>query len=87
MTVIQLAVFLAPLVLARAGFMAGEAAGLAAIMCWFVLGMPLSYAAVDRVRRLKALAISREGKRLPSPLHDGVPRHQGDGVAGAHLSI
>ena len=45
--VIQLAIFLAPLVLARTGFLSGEVAGLTAILGWFVVGMPLSYAVVD----------------------------------------
>jgi hypothetical protein len=63
-TVIQLGIFLAPLVLARAGFMPGEAAGLAAIVCWFVIGMPLSYAVAGRVRRRTTLTTSRDEKRL-----------------------
>jgi hypothetical protein len=55
-TVIQLATFLAPLVLARTGFMSGEAAGLSAIVGWFVVGMPLSYAVADRMQRRRALS-------------------------------
>jgi hypothetical protein len=63
-TVIQLATFLAPLVLARAGFLSGEAAGLSAIVGWFVVGMPLSYAAADRMQRGRALPTSPTATRV-----------------------
>ena len=69
-TVVQLAIFLAPLVLAKAGLMSGEVAGLTAILGWFVVGMPLSYAVVDRVGRRKDLQPSPEGSRagsVPTP--------------------
>jgi hypothetical protein len=59
--VIQLGIFLAPLVLSRAGLMSGEAAGLTAILAWFVVGMPLSYAVVDKVQRRNSLPASPEG--------------------------
>jgi hypothetical protein len=65
-TVIQLGTFLAPLVLARAGSMSGEVAGLIAILGWFVVGMPLSYTVADKVARRRALRASREGDRLTS---------------------
>ena len=59
-TGIQLAIFLAPLVLARAGVIDGEIAGLAAISGWFGIGMPASYAIADKLRRRNALRIARE---------------------------
>ena len=59
-TGIQLAAFLAPLVLARAGVIDGEIAGLAAITGWFGMGMPLSYAVGDKLRRRRAVRIARE---------------------------
>jgi hypothetical protein len=65
-TVIQLGIFVAPLALARGGVMDGEVAGLAAIVSWFVLGVPLSYAAGDTVRRRQARAVSNPKKRLRS---------------------
>jgi hypothetical protein len=65
-TVIQLGVFLAPLVLAQAGFVSGEIAGLVAITGWFVVGMPLSYAVADNGRRRQALRIAHERNRHAS---------------------
>jgi hypothetical protein len=50
-TSIQLGVFVAPLVIARAGLLFGDVAGLVAIVGWFVVGLPLSYAVADRVDR------------------------------------
>ena len=64
--VVQLGMFLSPLLLARAGFVGGEAAALAAIVSWFVIGMPVSYAVADRVRRRKAALPSRP-RAIPAP--------------------
>jgi hypothetical protein len=50
-SVIQLAVFLGPLVAARAGVIAGQLAALAAVGIWFVAGLPLSFAVVDAAKR------------------------------------
>lgn len=63
---IQLGTFLAPLVLAHSGVMSGEVAGLVAIVSWFVIGMPLSCAAVDKASRRKALEASPERARPTS---------------------
>jgi hypothetical protein len=65
-SVIRLGIFLAPLILARAGFMSGELAGLAAIAGWFVVGTPLSYAAADTLRRRQALRVACERSPRPS---------------------
>lgn len=65
-TVIQLGTFLAPLVLARAGLISGEVAGLVAIVGWFVVGMPLAFTVSDRLTRRKVLRASRERDRLTS---------------------
>ena len=43
----QLAVFLGTLSIATTGLISGEAAACAAIILWFVVGMPLSYAVAD----------------------------------------
>ena len=50
--------------------MSGEVAGLTAILGWFVVGMPLSYAVVDKVRRRNSLPASPEGTpaaSVPTP--------------------
>jgi hypothetical protein len=65
-TVIQLGTFLAPLVLARAGLISGEVAGLVAIVGWFVVGMPLAFTVSDSLARRRALKASRERDRLTS---------------------
>jgi len=59
-TGIQLGTFVAPLVLARAGVVDGEIAGLSAITGWFAIGMPLSYAVADKLRQRNALRMARE---------------------------
>jgi hypothetical protein len=46
--VIQLAALLAPLGAGLTGVISGEAAGFASITAWFFLGVPVSYAFVDR---------------------------------------
>ena len=63
---VQLAAFLAPLFLARTGEVGGEIAGLLSITGWFVVGMPLSYAVADRLRRRRALRIASEPTRHSS---------------------
>jgi hypothetical protein len=63
---IQLGTFLAPLVVARAGLISGEIAGLVAIVGWFVVGLPLSIAAVETLAQRRALQASRERDRLTS---------------------
>ena len=59
---VQVAVFLTPLAMAPMGVMSGEMAGLIAIVLWFVLGTPLSYAVLDRVRsrRVRRLQVRVE---------------------------
>lgn len=53
---VQVAVFLTPLAMAPLGVMSGEMAGLIAIVLWFVLGTPLSYAVLDRARARRVRA-------------------------------
>ncbi len=59
----QLAVFLGTLSIATTGLISGEAAACAAIVLWFVVGLPASYAAADaaqarRARRERGKAIA-----------------------------
>jgi hypothetical protein len=51
LVVIQLAAFLGTLSLGKSGFLSGELAACAAVVVWFVVGLPLSYTAVDLVAR------------------------------------
>jgi len=59
-TGIQLGTFVAPLVLARAGVVDGELAGLSAITGWFAIGMPLSYAVADKLWQRNALRMASQ---------------------------
>ena len=45
--IIQLGILLVPLAPGVAGLISGGTAGLASIGAWFLLGIPLSYSAVD----------------------------------------
>jgi hypothetical protein len=66
----QLAVFLGTLSLASTGLISGEAAACAAIVLWFVVGLPLSYAIADvaAARRLPARDEKAPAYRLRSSL-------------------
>jgi len=59
---IQVFVFLGTLGLGIAGALSGEAAGCVAIVAWFVVGLPGSYAAADslNVQLARRDAASRE---------------------------
>jgi hypothetical protein len=50
----QLAVFLGTLSIATTGLITGEAAACAAIVIWFVAGLPLSYAVADAAEARRA---------------------------------
>ena len=63
---IQLAVFFLPIAAGIAGLISGGAAGLTAVVTWFVAGIPLSYAAIDALavrdaRRRERSAVSSRG--------------------------
>jgi hypothetical protein len=58
---VQLAVFLGTLGLGIAGTLSGEAAGGLAILTWFIVGLPSSYAAADHAE--KHLARREAGRR------------------------
>ena len=45
--IIQLGIVLGPLALGVVGLISGGTAGLASIGAWFLLGIPLSYSAID----------------------------------------
>ena len=45
---IQLAALAAPILLGLTGEISGAIAGLGSVVLWFVLGVPLSYTAMDR---------------------------------------
>jgi hypothetical protein len=51
---IQLVVLFLPLAAGVVGLISGGMAGLSAVLTWFVLGIPLSYAAIDRLARARA---------------------------------
>ena len=51
LVIIQLAAFFGPLALGKTGIVSGELSAFAALLVWFALGVPLSYAAVDIVAR------------------------------------
>jgi hypothetical protein len=51
---IQLVVFCLPLAAGIVGLISGGMAGLTAVLGWFALGIPLSYAAIDRAARARA---------------------------------
>jgi hypothetical protein len=66
----QLAVFLGTLSIASTGILSGEAAACAAIVVWFVVGLPLSYAVVDAVgaRRARRGGVgARQVSRIQAP--------------------
>jgi hypothetical protein len=66
---IQMIVFFIPLAAGIAGVVSGGLAGLTAVAGWFVLGIPLSYAAIDalRPRALRQnLTDTRTPRRPPS---------------------
>jgi len=76
-TGVQLGMFVAPLVVARAGFIGGEVAGLMAIAGWFLVGLPMSYSLAERAQlrearrrergRAATVALSPERVIVPSP--------------------
>ena len=76
--VIQLAALLAPLAIGLTGLISGATAGLASILAWFILGIPLSYGAVETQSAPRAEMQSRT-----SPASD-VPsrRRTSERVAG-----
>jgi hypothetical protein len=63
---IQLFVLFLPLTAGIAGLISGGLAGLIAVVGWFVLGIPLSYTAVDALATRHARA--QERSQLPSPV-------------------
>jgi hypothetical protein len=63
---VQLAVFLGTLGLGIAGTLSGEAAGCLAILAWFIVGLPSSYAAADYSEtRLARREAGRRGQLAP----------------------
>ncbi len=60
----QLAVFLGTLSIATTGFMSGEAAACAAIVLWFLVGLPLSYAVADVAEARRARRQAGATKRV-----------------------
>lgn len=66
----QLAALIVPLALGIAGLISGGTAGLMSIAAWFLVGIPISYAAVDihaaRRRREAAGRVLRVGHLLRS---------------------
>lgn len=65
---IQLVVLLIPLVAGMVGLISGGIAGLTAVLGWFVLGIPLSYAAIDRLAGRQARAQRRPQVAAPATL-------------------
>jgi hypothetical protein len=61
----QLAVFLGILSIASTGLISGEAAACAAIVVWFVAGLPLSYAVADAADARHARREAAADKRVP----------------------
>lgn len=57
---IQLLALLAPVALGLAGLISAAAAGLTSTLVWFVVGIPLSYAAADLLPRK---AVQHTGQR------------------------
>ena len=51
LVIIQLTAFLGTLSLGKTGVLSGELAACAALIAWFVIGLPLSFTAVDIVAR------------------------------------
>jgi hypothetical protein len=56
----QLAVFLGTLSIATTGVVSGEAAACTAIVLWFVVGLPLSYAVADAFGARRAAVATKQ---------------------------
>ena len=62
---IQLAALAAPILLGLTGEISGGVAGLASVVMWFVLGVPLSYTAIDRHAAHQARQARRSRRAQP----------------------
>ena len=70
-TAIQLATLLAPIAAGLAGLSSGGVAGLASVLAWAGLGLPLSYGVIDRVqagRRSRRAGLPAAQRHTPTAL-------------------
>lgn len=71
LVIVQTAAFLGTLSLGKTGLISGEVAAFASVIAWFVVGVPLSYSAVDIVARWE---VTPKRKAAKAPMLVSNPR-------------